>query len=513
LIVTTTQGRVRGREQRGVLAFRGVPFARAQRFRAPEPAPAWDGVRDAFESGPACPQQAALPAPVSRLIGGSGGQDEDCLSLDLWTPAADARRRPVLVWIHGGAFLMGRGSTPLYSGRRMARRGDVVVVTINYRLGVLGFLDLSARSGACTANAGLLDQVAALEWVRDNAEAFGGDPDNVTIFGESAGAMSVSTLLATPRARGLFHRAIAQSGAAHHVSSRARAAEVAGVFASAFGSDDVGTLERASVEALLDAQRKTTLEVGRGATALPWQPSVDGDVLPASALEAVGKGSARDIPLLIGTNRDEWNLFALFDVRSRRMDAVGLQRRLRRALPGQDERGTPLATRALEIYGERGGTPHQQWCAFQTDRVFRYPALRLAELQREHSPNTYAYLFEWRPPLLGARIGACHGLELPFVFGTLRSPALRTWLGATRRARRVSDDMQRAWVEFARTGRRTTLRPMRPCSSGASRASARARSRTCASSGRPCSADGFGGRIGGDLLRCATGASGVLNHG
>ena len=237
-IVQTSYGELRGTRAEGLHIFRGVPFARppagARRFRPPERPAAWAGVRDATRFGPAAPQSLGLLGPVFSL--GITRMDEDCLSLNVWTPGVDSRRRPVLVWIHGGAFVLGAGSQSLYDGAVLARRGDVVVVTINYRLGSLGFLRLRELSGGrlpASGNEGLLDQIAALEWVRDEIAAFGGDPGNVTIFGESAGAMSCAALLGAPRARGLFHRAILQSGAANYVSPAETASAVAEEFLAA----------------------------------------------------------------------------------------------------------------------------------------------------------------------------------------------------------------------------------------------------------------------------------------
>jgi len=459
MIVPTRAGKLRGVRRRQGFVFKGIRYARplegGRRFAPPEPVPSWQGVREAAHSSLACPQRPPVQLPIRGLIGVLGGEHgPDSLALDVWTPALDARRRPVMVWIHGGAFVMGRGSTSLYAGRRLSLRGDVVVVTLNYRLGALGFLDLSSISRDWTANLGVRDQIAALEWVRDNIDAFGGDPDNVTIFGESAGGMSVGTLLGTPAAKGLFHRAIAQSGAAHNVSSPERAGQVAESFLQGLGvrGADRDALEKVDMEKLLDAQRETTIRLGLRSGDMPWQPSQDGDLLPGSPLEAIAKGLSRDVPLLVGTNRDEWNLFSFADVR--RLDEAGLRRRFQRALPGRDARGTPLADLAFDAYRSAGRStaPRDRWSAFMTDRIFRYPALRLAELQAEHNSRTYSYLFGWRPPLLPRRVGACHGLEIPFVFGTLRDPLLRPVLGTAGGARRLSDAMQDAWVMFARSG-------------------------------------------------------------
>ena len=464
-VVTTRSGKLGGAARPGVQVFRGIPYARAPRgalrWEAPMPPQSWQGVRDARASGPSAPQSAQVMLLIRRLIGASTRtQSQDCLYLNVWTPAADVRRRPVMVWIHGGGFLMGSGSVGLYSGAQLARTGDVVVVTINYRLGALGFLNLrECELGGATppANLGLRDQIAALEWVRDNIEAFGGDPENVTVFGESAGGMSVGTLLGTPSAQGLFHRAIAQSGAAHNVSTRSQARRVGEIFLEELGARDRAALERASVSEILSAQQATTARADLLLGALPFQPSVDDDLIPTRPLEAIAKGLARHVPVLVGTNREEWRLFMLGDRRGRRLDEEGLRRRMARVLGGGNGEGRALAERALEVYGGAAGERRRGhwgdvWSAFQSDRIFHHPAHTLARLQSDHHPGTRAYLFSWSPPGPGRRIGACHGLEIPFVFGTLREPALRPLFALTRTARQLSAQMQRAWIAFARTG-------------------------------------------------------------
>ena len=456
-VVATRAGRLEGRLEQGVRVFRGVPYARAPRWEAPLPPESWSGVREAHRFGASAPQQAPRLPLAGRLIGArTPERSESCLSLNIWTPGLDGRRRPVMVWIHGGAFVLGSGSTALYDGTRLARKG-VVVVTLNYRLGALGFLDLSSRwPGRFVANAGLRDQIAALAWVREHIDAFGGDSDQVTIFGESAGGMSVATLLGTPAAQGLFHRAIAQSGAADHVSSQARAGEIAEFFLDALSARTPDALLAAPVEAVLDAQLRAVERVGLFDGRLPWQPSVDGDVLPLPPREQIAKGLARGVPLLVGTNRDEWKLFLLGDRRARRLDEDALRRRLARALPGNDELGAALAERAFHAYRgdaapRRGASFSESWEHFQADRVFHAPAHRLAELQSAHAP-TFAYRFDWAPPALRRVLGACHGIEIPFVFGTLREPPLAPLFFFARGAGRLSARVQRAWIGFARSG-------------------------------------------------------------
>jgi para-nitrobenzyl esterase len=329
----------------------------------------------------------------------------------------------------------------------------VVVVTINYRLGALGFLNHpELRARGIDANLGIRDQICALEWVRENIAAFGGDPSNVTIFGESAGGMSVGTLLAAPAARGLFHRAILQSGAMHHVASEASGARVAEAFLGALGLGlaDTEALRHMRTSEIQRAQQIAAVQVGIGQGLLPWQPSVDGDVLPHTALEALDRGEVARVPTLVGSNRDEWRLFTLFDPRNRSLREEDLRRRLARQLGGESE-----ADAMLEVYraARRGRrSPARLWEAVMSDRVFHHPAQRAADGLAELGVPVWRYLFSWRPPLIGARIGSGHGMELPFVFGTLRDGILRRTLGASRSAQQLSRRMRDAWIAFARGG-------------------------------------------------------------
>jgi para-nitrobenzyl esterase len=443
---------VRGAVRRGALAFLGIPYARAvtgrRRFLPPELPEPWPGVRDCLEPGQGAPQRSALPRFLQGFAGNPRVTGEDCLRVHVFTPAADAQRRPVLVFLHGGAFVFGAGGAPVYDGTRLAREHGVVVITVNYRLGALGFgqLDTVARGGPFASNVGLRDQLAALAWVRDHAAAFGGDPENVTAFGESAGAMSLGALLGSPLARGLFRRAICQSGAAHHVSSREGAARRAHALLQALGlgSAHAERLCEIPVDALLDAQ----LRAGASAPApwglLPWQPALDSDVLPQPPLDAIAGGSARGVSLLLGTNRDEYNLF-LMNGAVRAIDEARLRTLIARVV------GPARADDAYALYRELlpRALPVDRWSLLQTHRVFRAPAERLAEVAVKHTPETWSYLFTWSPPLAPRSVGACHALEIPLVFGSNRRPALRM-LYAT--AGPLARAMQASWATFARGG-------------------------------------------------------------
>lgn len=457
--VETSNGPVRGVREDGLAIFRGIPYARPPvgglRFRPPEPAAAWTTLRDASAFGPTCPQP---PDMVSSMLGfETQPASEDCLTVNVWTPAADGGRRPVLVWIHGGAFVVGSGSRRLTDAAALARRGDVVVVSCNYRLGAFGFLYLGERGGddiGAVPNVGLLDQVAALKWVQREIAAFGGDPDNVTVFGESAGAVSVASLLAMPCAAGLFRRAILQSGSANLVAPPARATQIADVVLHQLGIEPgtVGDLRRLPAERLLEAQIRVLMAPPKGVGGLPFQPVIDGEVLPDDPFERIRAGGARDIAMLIGTTLDEMRLFDLMDPKARQLDEAALLRRCEHTLD-------PVhAGRALALYREQRGTrgasvsPPDLWTAVESDRLMRAPAMRLAELQAAVQPAVYAFLFTWASPYLDGRLGACHALDIPFVFGTLDNPRIAPFAGSGPDAQRLAHQMQDAWIAFARDG-------------------------------------------------------------
>jgi para-nitrobenzyl esterase len=461
-VVETRSGRVRGSREDGAFVFRGIPYAAPPvgplRFRPPGPPAPWSGVRDALRAGASAPQLAGALAQV--LGQGGDGQSEDCLALDVFTPGADGARRPVLVWLHGGGFTSGAGSQAVYHGGSLARRGDVVVVTLNYRLGILGWLALPelAEEGGAGANFGLLDQLAALAWVRDNVAAFGGDPENVTLFGESAGAMSIGALLGCPRARGLFQRAILQSGAAHHVHSSESAAAVTAAVLDALGlgPHDVGALRALPVDAILAAQKRVLETFFPDTRLLRFQPAVDGDVLPRPPLEAIAEGSAAGIAVLAGTNLDEYRLWGLADPKLAALDDAALVRRCRRTVPGEHPSEGPHGERVVRAYREARADvgdatdPQALWFAIESDRIFRVPATRLLDAQAPHAPATHAYLFTWASPALGGRLGACHALEIPFVFGHPTHPLIRGFVGDDPAAEALSAAMQDAWLAFAR---------------------------------------------------------------
>jgi para-nitrobenzyl esterase len=448
--------------------FSGIPYAAAPvghlRWRPPQPAESWDGIRDASTFGPIAPQPAAVPGITSPSDPeASEPQSEDCLSLNVWTPALpDAPAappgggKPVLVWIHGGGFTSGSGSVFLYRGGNLARNGDAVVVTINYRLGALGFLGhRSFRQGdRLVGNWGLHDQVAALRWVRRNIAAFGGDPGNITIFGESAGGFSVSALLGAPDARGLFRRAIVQSGGVqvHSVDEAERAAErlvqLLGVAAC-----DRASLQDVPATELVAA----TEELGRrrpdpGMIPLPFLPVVDGAFLPDDPLAAVANGASRGVDLLIGTNRDELRLFGLGNPALMALDEEGVHRWVANALPGVPTDDVIDAYRTARRARGEAVQPTDIWVAVGTDVVFRWPSMQLASAHAARGGRAYLYLFDWESPAFGGMLGSSHALELPFVFGAVHVPVVQIFSGSGREVEVLSRQMQDAWLAFARGG-------------------------------------------------------------
>ncbi len=464
-IVETRDGRLRGRVTEAGLAFGGVPFASPPigklRFAPPRAAQPWTGVGDATSPGPAPPQLAVTRlGPIgwlSRMV--RGPMSEDCLTLNVTTPAADGEKRPVLFWLHGGAFVLGSGSTFLYEANSLIDRGNVVVVAPNYRLGALGFLHLTGLSShpEAPSNLGLRDQIAALEWVRDNIGCFGGDPDNVTVFGESAGAMSLGALLAA--APHLFKRAILESGAAAHISTRAESNYVAERFLSAVGlhEDDIDGLRALPLEAILRGQRAVLLGETAKMGRLPWQPTFGDDLLAQHPLFRLQLGSAKGVDLVIGTNRDEWKLFTSASVALRAMSFGELERRIARALV-RGGRGGLEPSEAVALYREvtlsRGTqqTAYEAWVAFRTDEYFRLPAIALADALTGRDSRVFMYRFDYPIPAFKNALGACHAAEVPLVFGTHRSRWLKPVYLGRGSADRLSSIVQDAWLTFARSG-------------------------------------------------------------
>lgn len=447
VIAETRSGTLEGLRRGACSVFKGVPFATARRWRAPEPVGPWSGVRPAHQFGAMAPQN---PTPLQALIGTGGGmQDEDCLSLNIWTPGCDGGRRPVMVWIHGGAFTTGAGSLGLYGGRSLCETGDSVIVTINYRLGSLGFLRLSGITGGripSGGSEGLLDQIEALRWVRDNIAAFGGDPGNVTIFGESAGGMSVVALMASPHAKGLFHKAICQSGGGHFTNTAAHGDRIAEVFLQHAGVD-AAALETTPVDVLLKAQAALLAEVDAQGDphklgTMAFQPMVEGDVLTVRPIEALRGGSAAGVTLMAGATQEEWKLWTALDPKIQAMDEARLERWAERMF---GEHAASL------IAGTPAPSTYERYVAMQTLRAFREPTARLLDAQSAFSP-VFEYRFDWRSPAMGGAFGSCHAIELGFVFGSYSLKGPDNFFGTGETADAINRGMMEAWTHFARSG-------------------------------------------------------------
>ncbi len=445
-LVHTRYGAVQGIEEGPVLVWRGIPYARAPigklRFYPPESPDPWAGVRSADKFGPIACQ---IDAPGILRAMAPAPQSEDCLTLNIWSPAADGKRRPVLVWIHGGAFEFGSGQSPWYDGTSFARLGDIVVVTINYRLGPLGFLhwDEGPRS---SGNCGLLDQVQALQWIHENIAAFGGDPDRVTIAGESAGSMSVGALLTTRQAAGLFQQAIMESGVPFLKSPEA-AQDTARHVLDALGiaPGDIGALQSVPADRLLRVAQSAFTGTG-----LAWGPVEDGTTFERPFWQAIESGVAASIPVLIGTNRDEYRLWGVLNSGWRTMDDQAMVA-LYESLQGT------LDPRIREHYlaGKHGQSLFDALMRVGTAKIFWYPTQRFASRQSCHAP-VWLYRFDWQSRLYDGVLGACHALEIPFVFNSLGSPGGAALAGESSDGDAVARAVHHAWIQFVREGNPNT---------------------------------------------------------
>ncbi|GLW21758.1 carboxylic ester hydrolase [Microbispora amethystogenes] len=446
--VRTAAGVLRGGREAGLAVFRGIPYAEPPvgvlRFAAPQPVRGWDGVRPALAYGP--------PPPQSGLLGGS--QDtagDDWLTVNVWTPEPDpAAGLPVMVWIPGGGYVSGNAALPEYDAGHLAASG-VVVVTLNYRLGIEGF----ALIDGAPANRGLFDQVAALRWVRDDIRAFGGDPDRVTVFGESAGGGSVAALLAMPRAAGLFRRAVAQSVPGTFYSPEL-AADIAAACAAELGvRPTVSGLSAVDPAQLPAAGDAISAKIVRWRERwgqithrpIPFAPVVDGDVLPATPWQALAGGAARDVDLLVGHTRDEHRLFSLIDGVLGQVTSEQTETALRMLAPGPDG-----ARRYREAFP--AAADEELYELVNADWLFRMPSLHLADAQIAGGGRAHLYELTWPAPGLGGALGACHGLDVPLVFGNLSSgqPAMLIGDPPSPAAEELSARIRTAWTAFAAHG-------------------------------------------------------------
>jgi para-nitrobenzyl esterase len=444
--VRITTGEVRGTTVDGMCVFRGIPYARPPvgelRLAAPVPACHWDGVRDALEFGPPPPQSTLIGVPVGHPE--SGDAEDDWLTLNIWTPDTTASGLPVMVWIHGGGYSYGWSGDPLFDGAALASDG-VVVMTFNYRVHAEGFASIPGAP----PNRGLLDQVAALRWVQENIAAFGGDPDAVTVIGESAGAGSIAALLAMPAATGLFHRAILQS--------------VPGLLFTDDLASDIGSTitDLLGVEHCVDAVRGLSPHLLNEAADIvaasigderrwgiaahvgsPFAPVVDGEILPTTPWQALDSGAAADIDLVVGHTRDEYRLFMVLKDELGRVSRDAADAAL--ALLAPDAEAFRAAYPAAD--------PEALYQLVHSDYLFRMPSLQLAQA---HRGNHYVYEIRWPAPGMGGDLlGACHGLGLPLTFGNLTAGAAALLVGTDpgTAATELSRAVRGAWTGFAATG-------------------------------------------------------------
>jgi para-nitrobenzyl esterase len=463
-VVETASGRVRGLTSDGVHVFKGIPYgastAGANRFMPPRKPEPWTGVRETIAYAGRSPQAAANPqrpelatvwGPVDTLAVG-----EDCLTLHVWTPPLDNAKRPVMVWLHGGAFSYGSANSPRYDSTRLARRNDVVVIAVNHRLNVFGHLDLSQVGGARFAqsgNAGLLDLVLALEWVREHAQCFGGDPGNVTIFGQSGGGGKASALLAMPGAKGLFHKAIIQSGASVRFAERERTTRLADAVLKHLGlrPDQLDALQALPLERLQEAVAPAQATLPRPRHPLldryNFGPVIDGSVLPNQPFDPAAPAVSDDVPIMIGGTKDESSIFLAPDdaVWKRTVTEDDLRKRI--ASVASDAAGGLLA-----YYKRRdpAASPSDRLITALTASNFGVRSVLLAERKaaRARAP-VWMYSFDWETPAFGGRLKAPHSVDVPFVFDTLGV------IGEAHRKpgdQALADRVSKAWATFARNG-------------------------------------------------------------
>ncbi|WP_210521701.1 carboxylesterase/lipase family protein [Hymenobacter terricola] len=459
LVATTEAGQVRGQRVGNVLVFKSIPYAAppvgALRFAAPAPHQPWSGVRDATTGGPTAPfNRPPAGAIDDQAIFGAGWvKGDDFLTTNIWTPALTGPARPVLVFIHGGAFVLGTSDVPLYDGTAFAQKG-AVLVTLNYRLGIEGFLKIKG----VPSNLGIRDQLAALRWVQANIGRFGGDPANVTIFGESAGGMSVATLLGSPAAKGLFRRAIMMSGSGQAALSGEQADRIAAKYAKVLRIKNTPeAYRRFTPEQLLEAQQKVTPKMVKldtdtyadpGSGTVLYFPVIDGDIVPAMPLASVQQGASSGIDVLVGYNSDEANYFLV---------PSGLLKKIKSnfVLTLAAKRLHPAPASLVTVYKQAYPTKNlgELLSAMATAYQFQVPSVRLADAHARQPGRTYMYEFAWPSSVAASTYGAYHGLGLPFVFNQralVTGP--RGMLGPSGGPAELAEKMQDAWVEFAKTG-------------------------------------------------------------
>ncbi len=466
LVVKTASGRVRGESVNGVFRFLGIPYAQSiagrNRFAPPRPVEPWTGVREAVRYAQSSPQQKqqlrtpVTPAftPADYVVPGN-----DCLALNVWAPAGRDGKLPVMVWLHGGGWTSGSGACPIYDGENLARRGDVVVVTINHRLGASGLTDFSRILGdnfADSANLGIRDIIAALEWVRNNIAEFGGSPNLVTIFGESGGGWKVATMLGIPPAKGLFHRAIIESGPLTRFMTPDAADEVARAVLSELGvtPDTADKLRHVSCEQIVAAEArvlaKTPMSMRAPGFPTGFWPVIDGRIIPDHVFEPKAAPSSLDVPLLIGQNGTEFTLFMLGDRAAYSLDDAQLEQRVARTF------GRDAAPKILKSYRRDFPEYHPSALWFRLYSDYAMGALSSAIMDARAVPGSapvYAYRFDWQTPILDGKLYSPHTIEIPFVFDNATGKAGTVMTGGGPEVAALAKTVSSAWVGFARTGK------------------------------------------------------------
>ena len=450
VIISTNKGKVKGVQEVDHQHFFGIPYAKPPiedlRFQEPHEMDFWEGIKDTSKFKPIPPQAYPEDPPIDQE------ESEDCLYLNIWTPASDDKKRPVMFWIYGGGFLIGAGSRPRVEGKHLCVFGNVVVVTFNYRLGVLGFLNLPN----IPSNLGILDQIAALTWVKENIVNFGGDPDNITIFGESAGGMSVALLLSISRARGLFHKAIIQSGAANprmFEPDEARTGSLEFISNLNIDLDHLDELKKIPITTIIKAQFKIT-GTFLDSKIKPFRAFVDGNLIPKQPLELLSKGMGNYVPLIIGYNNEELGVLANILKDSNKLKRKLIQKvmysRLLKSGIEKAKLDQLVNTYKEELKIKYPDNPYKYLSYLLSDSMFRMPILRQIEAQLNHQSNIYCYIFEYNSPKFGY---AMHTFEIPFVFGTLNTTDIaKGAIEDTTEAKSLRKVLMDTWVSFAKNG-------------------------------------------------------------
>jgi para-nitrobenzyl esterase len=458
VVAETTYGRVRGVEVNGIKVFKGIPYGASttgkNRFMPPAAPAKWSGVRDALAYGSSAPQSepGARRATSAIAVAAAGlpAESEDCLVLNVWTPAVhDNRKRPVMFWCHGGGFATGSGSSPVTEGLNLARRGDVVVVTVNHRLNVLGFTSLEEAGGpefASSGDVGMMDIVAALRWVRDNIAEFGGDPNTVMIFGQSGGGRKVATLLAMPSAKGLFHRAVIESGATLRLVEADQGTRVARELMTTLGiaKDRVRDLQSVPLDRLMSAYFEVVRKMNVDQMTQGFSPLVDGMVVPKHPFHPTASPISSDVPVMLGSTRTELTSsaqeadFSLTD---------GVMRTRIRQLLGNH------ADEAIRVYqkSNTGASPSDIYFLIASDYRYSGPVMKIAERRAGlGKAPVYLYYFRWETPVDGGRLKSPHTIEIPFAFDNVKAATRLT--GGGPEAMALADKVSDTWIAFAKTG-------------------------------------------------------------